>query len=304
MATPTTSIAATPTTATRPEPRRLRVSSRGFGLAWGLLLTMVALAGCPADPGIGPVREADQLYRAQRWEEAARAYAALPEASGDWRGYGAWRAGVIYRDPLGDRRRATAQFALCSREFGDDSTWGYTCLVELGDLARDGGDPRGAIDAYRKALELRPMGQWSEHCLLETGRAYQEIGEYEQSRKEWTELLSKFQRSTRAPEVMLAIARSFDLQGQRKEARRAFRAVHRTYPKHSVAPLAIFGEADVLEQMGELEAALALYEKVKLSHPNPQVVVQKMEALRGRQQRRDIDTGADDVRDSGRKYRK
>ncbi len=269
-----------------------------LGLA-ALLLT----TGCFPNPGVVAVREADRLYRDQRWEEAARAYAALPASSGDWRGYGAWRAGVVYRDPLGDSKRATTQFTACAREFSDDSNWGYSCLVELGDLARDEGNPRGAIDHYRKALEIRPNGQWSEHCLLESGRAYQEIGEYEQSRDEWTELLGRFERSTRAPDVMLAIARSFDLQGQGKEARRAFRAVHSTYPKHSVAPLALFGEANVLEQMGELDAALALYERVKDTHPNPQVVLQKMDALRERQTRRDVETGVETVQDSGRKYR-
>jgi len=271
--------------------------------AW-LMGVAIALSACKPDPGAEAVREADRLYREQQWEEAAVAYAALPESSGDWQGYGAWRAGVIYRDPLGDARRATLQFTVCSREFVDDPTWGYTCTVELGDLARDGGNPRGAIDHYRKAIELRPAGQWSEHCLFESGRAYQEIGEHEQSRKEWTELLSRFEGSTRSPEVMLNIARSFDLQGLGKEAKRAFRAVHRTYPKHSVAPLAIFGEAQVLEQLGEFDDALALFEKVKLRHPNPQVVVQRMESIRERQTRRDVDTGAGEVRDSGVKYRK
>ena len=103
---------------------------------------------------------------------------------------------------------------------------------------------------------------------------------------------------------MLAIARSLDLEGDNKEARKAFRAVHRTYPKHSVAPLAIFGEAEVLEQMGEFATALRLYDKVMKTHPNPQVVVQKRDALRERQARRDVDSGAGDVRDSGRKYRR
>lgn len=260
--------------------------------------------GCPEEPGKAAVREADRLYRAQQWEEAAQAYGTLPPSSAEWRGYGAWRAGVIFRDPLGDPGRATAQFTQCAREYSDDSTWGYTCLVELGDLGRDGGRPRAAIDAYRKALELRPAGQWSEHCLFESGRAYQEIEEYPQARKEWTELLSRFPASPRAPDVMLAIARSLDLEGDNKEARKAFRAVHRTYPKHSVAPLAIFGEAEVLEQMGEFATALKLYDKVMKTHPNPQVVVQKRDALRERQERRDVDSGAGDVRDSGRKYRR
>ena len=148
-----------------------------------LLALAVLLAGpwsC-SDPSSDAVRGADRLYREQRWEEAATAYTDLPESTGDWRGYGAWRAGVIYRDPLGDPERARSQFASCAREFESDD-WGYSCLVELGDLARDHHDPRAAIDAYRRAVELRPMGQWSEHCLLESGKAYGDLGEHEQAR--------------------------------------------------------------------------------------------------------------------------
>jgi len=269
------------------------------------LALAVLLAGpwsC-SDPNAEAVRAADRLYREQQWEEAATAYKELPHGVGEWRGYGAWRAGVIYRDPLGDPARAKKQFHSCSREFDDDE-WGYSCLVELGDLARDTGDPRGAIDAYRSAVELRPMGQWSEHCLMESGKAYGALGEHEQSRREWSELLSRFGRSARVPEVELAIARSYDLQGDPKEARRAFQRVYRKNPKHSVAPLALFGEAEALEQLGELDKALALYERVRTLHPNPPVVDRKLTSIRERQSRRDVNPDAGEVPDSGRKYRR
>ncbi len=249
------------------------------------------------------MRAADRLYRTQNWEEAATAYAALPAGSGDWRGYGAWRAGVIYRDPLGDRSRAKEQFSSCAKEF-EDGDWGYSCLVELGDLARDGADPRASIDAYRRAIELRPMGQWTEHCLMESGRAYGALGEHEQARSDWSELLARFSRSARAPEVELAIARSWDLEGNPKEARRAFRTLYRKNPKHSIAPLAMFGEAEALEQLGELDEALALYERVRAAHPNPRAVDLKIESIRDRQERRDVENHASEVPDSGHLYRR
>ena len=268
-----------------------------------LLLGAVALAllGCKTDPSIEAVREADRLYREQQWEAAAQAYASLPEGKYDRQGYGAWRAGVVYRDPLGDRARAKDQFTECARRFEDQGDWGYNCLVELGDLARDAGEPRAAISSYRKAIELRPQGQWSEHCLFESGKAYAEIGEYAQARAEWEELLTRFAGSTRAPEVMLAVARSYDLEGEAKQARRAFQGVHRKYPKHSLAPIAVFGEAEVLEQLGELDAAEELYRKILQTHPNPPVVQSKLEALDERRERRDVDTGAGEVPDSGRR---
>lgn len=269
------------------------------------LALAVFLAGpwACSDPNAEAVRTADRLYREQRWEDAAAAYASLPDASGDWQGYGSWRAGVIFRDPLGDPVRAQQQFTVCSR-LHVDSDWGYSCLVELGDLARDGGDPRAAIDAYRRAVELRPMGKWSEHCLLESGKAYGAIGEHEQARGEWSELLARFGKSSRAPEVELAVARSYDLEGLPKEARRAFQRVHRKYPRHSVAPLAMFGEAEALEQLGDFDKALQLYSRVRLLHPNPPVVDAKMASIKDRQERRDVDAGAGDVPDSGRKYRR
>ncbi len=269
------------------------------------LALAVILAGpwsC-TDPTVDAVRAADRLYREQHWEEAATAYAELPADAGDWRGYGAWRAGVIFRDPLGDPARARKQFTACSREFSDED-WGYSCLVELGDLARDGEDPRAAIDAYRRAIELRPMGQWSEHCLMESGKAYGDLGQHEESRSDWSELLSRFSRSARVPEVELAVARSWDLEGNPKDARKAFQRVHRKYPKHSIAPLAMFGEAESLEQLGELDKALTLYERVRTGHPNPRAVDLKIESIRDRQERRDVDNKASEVPDSGRKYRR
>lgn len=266
-------------------------------LAPALVMAVALVAGC-ADAATVAVREADRLYREQAWERAARAYATLPDSAGDWRGYGAWRAGVIHRDPLGDRKRARVQFTICAREFAAEE-WGYTCLVELGDLARDSADPRAAIAAYRAALESRPRGQWSEHCLFESGRAYQELGEHAEARTEWSELLARFGRGTRAPEVQLAIARSFDLSRQPKEARRAFQNVHRTHPQHSVAPLALFGEAEALEQLGELDAALPIYLRVRQRHPNPRIVDQKIEAIRIRQERRDVDAGLRAMQDAG-----
>ena len=178
-------------------------------------LLLLALApsqvGCGLNGGHPAVERADLLFAESRWEEAASAYQSLPEGAGAWRPYGNWRAATIFRDALQDPGRAEEAFDLCSRSYPEEK-WGYVCRVDLGDLRRDTGEPRGAIDAYRGALELRPKGSYAEHCLLESGRAYLTLGAPSQARVEWEELLSSFPKSRLAPEVGLELARSYDLQ--------------------------------------------------------------------------------------------
>lgn len=250
-----------------------------------LLLGLLALAGCK-DAGAEAVRSADQLFAADRWEEAAAAYATLPESSGSWRSYGAWRAAAIYRDALKDLPRAEEAFSDCARAWPDEE-WGYTCQVDLADMLRDASRPRDAIGAYRAAIELRPRGDRAEHCLLESGRAYLVLGDAEQGRVEWDELLREFPRSALGPTVALEAARSFALQGEPKGALVAYRAVQERFPEHSVAPLAAFGEGEALEQLGQLEEAEQVFEAVRPLHPNPAVVDVKLAAVRQRQARRE-----------------
>jgi len=231
------------------------------------------------------VERADLLFAESRWEEAASAYQSLPEGAGAWRPYGNWRAATIFRDALQDPGRAEEAFDLCSRSYPEEK-WGYVCRVDLGDLRRDTGEPRGAIDAYRGALELRPKGSYAEHCLLESGRAYLTLGAPSQARVEWEELLSSFPKSRLAPEVGLELARSYDLQRDHKPALEAYRQVKRRFPQDKVSVLAAFGEGETLEQMGRLVEAKEVFEALRDSHPNARGVEIKLEALVDRIRRR------------------
>jgi TolA-binding protein len=254
-------------------------------LAARVLAAALPLTGC-VDPITVAVRKADRLFGEKGWEEAAIAYASLPGDDPGWSGYGSYRAAVIYRDSLADGKRAEKQFDTCAKEYGE-TEWGYTCVVELADLRFDEQQPRLAIDAYRRALELRPAGPWSEHCLLRSGRAYALLGEHEQARVEWRELTQRYPNSTLAADVAFETARSFDLEGRLKEARAAYKRLRARFPEHSIAPIAAFSEAEVLEQLGEFDAARALYESIRSEHPNPTAVGQRIERLTARQARRD-----------------
>ncbi len=257
------------------------------------------LSAC-RDPGLDAVRAADALSAAGRWEEAATAYVSLPAESGDWRAYGAWRAAAIQRDSLGDPIQAEAAFRECVSSWAEHE-WGYTCQVELGDLARDQGRPRLAIDAYRKALELRPRGSYAEHCLLESGRAYMMLGEPAQARVEWAELTRGFRKSPHRPTIALEVARSYDFEGLEVDAVEAFRGVQKDFAQHHVAALAVFGEGEALEQLGRLDEAKAAFERALAVHPNPKAVNIKLQRLELRATRREQNTTV--VPDSGRRRR-
>jgi len=261
------------------------VTSRLTSSLRGLLLAVVALAGCK-DPGAEAVRAADTLFAEGRWEEAAVAYAELPDVAGEWQPYGSWRAAALYRDAAQDIPRAEEAFAACARRWPDHD-WGYTCQVDLADMLRDAGRPRDAIGAYRAAVELRPRGERAEHCLLESGRAYLVLGDPEQARVEWDELLRTFPRSLLGPTVALEAARSFELQGDSKGALAAYRGVQERFAQHDVAPLAAFGEGEALEQLGRLDEAVQVFEAVRGRHPNPAVVDVKLAAVRQRRARRE-----------------
>jgi len=255
-----------------------------------LLLTFLAslllgLGGCE-ERSHEAVVEADTLFRTGRLEAAASAYAGLPDDAGSWRAYGAWRAAVIYRDALGDSVRAERGFDECSSRFPLDS-WGYACLVDLGDLRRQGRRFRAAINSYRAALEHRPRGQHAEHCLLQSGHSYLALGEFEQARVEWQELKREFPASNLLPRVALDRARSFDLQGRYKEALESYQAVLEHFAEDEVTVSAAFGVAESYEQLGMLDEAEAAYYAVIDRHPNRRLVELKLGNLSNRRIRRD-----------------
>jgi len=232
--------------------------------------------------------EADSLFREGRLEAAASAYARLPEAATSWRPYGAWRSAVIYRDAIGDLPRAEKGFLECSSRFPMDS-WGYACLVELGDLRRKNRRFRAAINSYRAALEQRPRGQHAEHCLLQSGQSYLALGEFDQARVEWQELAREFPASKLLSEVALERSRSFDLQGRYKEALASYQAVLEDFAEDEVAVAAAFGVAESYEQLGMLDEAEAAYYAVIDRHPNRSMVELKLSNLSNRRTRRDRD---------------
>jgi len=233
------------------------------------------------------VRHAERLAEAERWEEAADAFRNLPDQVASWRPFGSWRAASIYRDELKDQVRAEEALADCSKRWASND-WGYVCRVELGHLRALRENHRGAIDAFRGAVELRPRGTYAETCLLESGRAYLALDEPAQARMEWQELLQAFPSTPLAATVALELARSYDIEGKQRGAVDAYRALVQRFEGHSVVPEAQFGLGESLEQLGELEEALGVFRLLVENHPNPAAVKVKVQAVERRIARRNM----------------
>lgn len=261
---------------------------QSFGTATVLLLLVAAtLAACGRPSDEAPVRYAEDLAEAERWEEAADAFQSLPEQVARWRPFGAWRSASIYRDELKDPVRAEKALAECAKRWAA-TDWGYVCKVELGHLRVLRENHRGAVDAFRGAVQLRPRGAYVETCLLESGRAYLALGEPAQARMEWGELLEAFPSTPLGATLALEVARSYDIEGDQRQAVDAYRALIQRFEGHSVVPVAQFGLGESLEQLGELEEALGVFRLLIQSHPNPSAVRVKGEAVERRIARRNL----------------
>ena len=255
------------------------------------LVLLFALAGlssaCGSPRNEAPVRKAKELVEAEHWEEAAEAFRNLPESVAAWRPFGAWRSASIYRDELNDPVRGEKALAECAKRWAV-TDWGYVCKVELGQLRVLRENHRGAVDAFRGAMELRPRGAYAETCLLESGRAYLALDEPSQARLEWQELLGAFPSTPLAATVALEIARSYDLEGDQRQAIESYRALIQRFEGHSVVSVAMFGLGESLEQLGELEEALGVFRLLIESHPNPEAVRVKAAAVERRIARRNL----------------
>ena len=252
----------------------------------GAAILIVLIGACGPSRNELPIRQAEKLAEEGRWEEAAEAFRSFPEHLASWRPFGSWRSASIYRDELRDMVRAEEALMDCSKRWST-TDWGYVCRVELGQLRMLRENYRGAIDAYRSAIELRPKGNYAETCLLESGRSYLAMGEPEQARLEWAELMSSFPGTPLGATVALEVARSHDLDGDQRKAVESYRSLVKTYPGHSVIPEARYGEGESLEQLGQLEEALELFKLLLHSHSNPGAVRVKVASIEARIVRRD-----------------
>jgi tetratricopeptide (TPR) repeat protein len=161
----------------------------------------------------------------------------------------AWRAraatGDIYRERLGDRMAAIAQWA----------------EIAAGDA------PEAA--SYQ----------------LKVAREYLDLGDALQARTEARILRDRWPTSELADEAQLLAAQAWALEERGDEAHRAFQALLERRPRPAVAARALACQAHLAAQDGKFNRALALYGKALAAHPNPESIRIAMKKVRERRDR-------------------
>jgi tetratricopeptide (TPR) repeat protein len=145
----------------------------------------------------------------------------------------------------------------------------YYAMYRLGQIRAESGDPRGAAELYRQAIETEPRHQASR---LELGRVYSELGDYEKSEKVYREALELAPEDGR---IRVRLAYALAAKGDLDAAARQFERVLENEPESLEA---ILGLARVRQGRKELDVAEALFKKAMEVKPD---LVQAREYLAG-----------------------
>ncbi len=158
----------------------------------------------------------------------------------------------------------------------------YYAMYRLGQIRAESGDPQGAAELYRQAIETEPRHQASR---LELGRVYSELGDYEKSEKVYREALELAPEDGR---IRVRLAYTLAAKGDLDAAARQFERVLENEPEYLEA---LLGLARVRQGLKELDVAEALFEKALELNPS---LVQAKEYLAGvHQEKREYNEASD-----------
>jgi tetratricopeptide (TPR) repeat protein len=153
--------------------------------------------------------------------------------------------------------------------------------VAIGDIYRDRlGDRVAAIAQY--AAIAASDGAEAPRYQLEVARQYLALGNLEQARSEAQALAARWPGSELAPEARFIAARALAQAGRAADAITEYEGLTRSRADAKTVALAAAEAAALHAQEGHLDRALALYEGALASHPNPDAVRAHIEAVKRR----------------------
>lgn len=141
-------------------------------------------------------------------------------------------------------------------------------------------DQARAITVYQRLLD--DGADDADRLQYEMADCYFRLNNFEQARIEFEQLLRMMPASPLAAEAQFRVAVTHALEGDAERAMAAYREVPSRWPQSPYAVEARFGLAAVLEERERLREALAILEELHGIYPNQQALVQRIEHLRGR----------------------
>lgn len=200
--------------------------------------------------------QAEELYAAGRFEEAAREYIRLTEdyADSDFAPLGLYNAGIIYEQDLQDFRRAMEQFERLI-EIYPESEHVEDAMVRIAVNSKQFFDFDKAIATY---LELHDRGysnpEGVQFPLLDAAELLQYTQQYERAIDAYREFVRNNPDDGHSPAALYTVAQLYDRLGQDDEMLDAYARYRREYG--DVTNEFINGDVAVIESIiRELELA-------------------------------------------------
>jgi tetratricopeptide (TPR) repeat protein len=262
------------------------------------LLACVCLAFLPSCEGRHRqgLDRAEELAFQGRYEEALYALDEVLAGLGDARD-GESRAlrlralstaGRIAHLFLRRPERAIAYYRAIAESY-PDSDEAFDARERMARIHVESGDRAGALAHYQALVAGFMERPGVDRYQYELARSYFTLGDHEQARTEARHLLESWPETEYAGRVRMLVATSYQTEGRLEEAVAAFRVVRELHADSDLAAHALFEEAGCLSGLDRKEEAMAAYLRALEKHPEPALVRMRLERLRARMQRRDLE---------------
>jgi TolA-binding protein len=253
-----------------------------------LLVLLLALSACPADPATH-LEKARELSFQRQPEEALREYeevlSLLAKKDGSKTRVllvpalkGA--ADLCYLE-LKKLQRAVELYQTLVRRFPDVPE-ALDARANLADILRSAGDRRGAVAELSSIVQSFPDAPEVDRFLYSAAKDYFELGDYNQAIVEARALQRRYSESIHVADSQMLIATALSLQGDPEKAIEAYAELVDRWPDSELASRARFEQAKVLADLErEGEAVEVLVEALR-THPSPKAVQLEIARLRKR----------------------
>lgn len=165
----------------------------------------------------------------------------------------------------------------------------YEARQKLARIHVEANDRARAVVQYQALVSGFPDKPGVDQFQYELARGYFVLGDHEQSRTEARRLLELWPDSHYADRVRMLVATTYHIQGRHEKAVQAYEEARDATEDVNLAAHALFETAGSLAAMGKKEKAVETYLEALATHPRPQIVRMRLDRLRGRMARRDLD---------------
>lgn len=147
------------------------------------------------------------------------------------------------------------------------------------------GDRYKAVLTYKNLRGVEALSGKQDYYQFRIGEVYLDMGRLEQARYAFHRLITEHPESPLVPRAYYLIGFSYYQEGRKPRAVVAFNQVHKDFPNSELASRARFFMADIYEEQGLMQKALQVYESLKGKYHDPDILGQRISALKGRMNR-------------------